>query len=51
MNSTSVHRFTVMGCEIADAGASPSARAAVDELFHERDQMSAGSFMRASSTM
>jgi FAD:protein FMN transferase len=39
MNSTSVHRFTAMGCEIAVAGASPSACAAVEELFHERDRM------------
>jgi len=39
MSSTSVHRFTAMGCEIAVAGASPSARAAVEKLFRERDRM------------
>jgi thiamine biosynthesis lipoprotein ApbE len=39
MNSASVHRFAAMGCEIAVAGASPSARAAVEKIFHARDRM------------
>ena len=39
MSSASVHTFTAMGCEIAVAGASPSAQAAVEDLFRARDRM------------
>jgi thiamine biosynthesis lipoprotein len=39
MSTTSVHRFTAMGCEIAVSGASPVAQTAVEELFRARDRM------------
>ena len=38
MNSTELRRFTAMGCEIVVAGASPSAFASIERLFHERDR-------------